>query len=122
MAVKIQVEVFWVSTPCVVMVGYQHFGCHHEDGRSMDLLQRYTASQPRRPRLEWEEAVVAFLRYYPSIFLGKLRKITTNLSHESRSPCRDSNPSTKEAWSANHYTLERWSVYYRDTSCESWRG
>jgi hypothetical protein len=25
MAVKIQVEVFWVVTPCGVVVGYQHF-------------------------------------------------------------------------------------------------
>jgi hypothetical protein len=24
--VKIQVEVFWVVTPCSVVVGYQHFG------------------------------------------------------------------------------------------------
>jgi len=31
-AVKIEVEFFWVVTPCSVMVGYQHFGgpyCMH---------------------------------------------------------------------------------------------
>jgi len=47
----IQVEVFWVVTPCSVVVGYQRFGvpsCLHlqgEDGSSM-------ASQPRRPQLD----------------------------------------------------------------------
>jgi len=42
MAVKIQVEVVWVVTPCSVMVGYRRFGgpwCLHppEDRGSMDL-------------------------------------------------------------------------------------
>jgi len=47
-AVKIRVEILWVTTPCSVVVGCQ---------RSMDvwnvgiLPQHYTASQPRRPRL-----------------------------------------------------------------------
>jgi hypothetical protein len=36
--VKIQVEVFWVVTPCNVMAGY---------------LRVTTASQPRRPPLEF---------------------------------------------------------------------
>jgi len=35
-AVMFKVEVFWVVTPCSVVAGHQH----------------YTASQPRRPRLE----------------------------------------------------------------------
>jgi len=45
-AVKIQVEVFWVETPCSVVVGYRRFGvpcCLH---------LHYTAAQPRRLRLE----------------------------------------------------------------------
>jgi hypothetical protein len=49
-AVKIEVEVFWVVTPCS--------SNDPEDGgskvlRNVDILpQHYTASQPRRPRLE----------------------------------------------------------------------
>jgi hypothetical protein len=61
--VKIEVEVFWVVTPCHVVVGYHHFGgpyclyLHPKDGGSIDLRnvyflpQNYTASQPRRFRL-----------------------------------------------------------------------
>jgi hypothetical protein len=54
--VKIQVKVFWIVTPCSVVVG--HWSLHREDGGSMDLSnvdilpQNYTVSQPRRPRLE----------------------------------------------------------------------
>jgi len=68
------VEVFWVVTPCSVMVRYKRFGgpcCLNlqvevfwvvtpsilpEDGGSMDLRkigilpQHHTASQPRRPQ------------------------------------------------------------------------
>jgi len=66
-ALMFQVKVFWVVTPCSVMVRYQHFTgsrCSHlyggvpEDGGSMNLWnvgilqQRNTASQPRRPQLE----------------------------------------------------------------------
>jgi hypothetical protein len=53
-AVMVQVVVFWVMTPCSVVVGYQRFRV--EDGGSKDLRsvhiipQHYTASQPRRPR------------------------------------------------------------------------
>jgi hypothetical protein len=53
MAVKIQIEVFWVVTLCSVLVLPS---CWH--GGSMDIrnvgiiLQHYTMSQPRRPRLE----------------------------------------------------------------------
>jgi len=45
-AVKIQVEVFWVVT-CCVMEGYQHFRgpCHL-------LPQYYMVLQPRGPRLK----------------------------------------------------------------------
>jgi len=45
---KIQVELFWVVTPCSVVVRNRHFGgtcCLHVQGE-------VTASQPRRPRLE----------------------------------------------------------------------
>jgi len=61
--VKIQVKVFWVVTPCVIVVGYQRFRrpCSpylHPEGRvSMDFQivgikpQHYTASQHRRPWL-----------------------------------------------------------------------
>jgi hypothetical protein len=61
-----QNEVFWVVTPCSFVVGYQTFqrsmlspaSLHPEDGGSMDfwnvgiLPRNYTASRPRRPRLE----------------------------------------------------------------------
>jgi len=44
MTMEIQVEVFWVVTPCSVVVGYQRFSgpcCHH-------------LHQPRGPRLEYK--------------------------------------------------------------------
>jgi len=58
-AVKIQVEVFWVVTPCSVVVGNQRFGCpcclhlHPQDEGSTDIwnlsiVSHYTVSQPRR--------------------------------------------------------------------------
>jgi len=57
--VLFEVEVFWVVTPCSVVVGYQCFwgpSCLHcEDGGSKVLwnigilLQLYMVSQPRRP-------------------------------------------------------------------------
>jgi len=64
MAVIFEIEFFCVVMPCSVVVGYKRFGapcCLHfqgEDGGSMDLrnvgilLKHYTASQPRRPRLD----------------------------------------------------------------------
>jgi hypothetical protein len=74
----IQVKVFWVVTPCSV-VGYQPMfqrsmlppsSGWSEDGGSMDLwnvgvlLQQYTASRPRRPRLEssspWKPPISMF--------------------------------------------------------------
>jgi len=48
---SVQVEVFWVVTPCSVVVGHRRFGgpcCLRNVGI---LLQHYTASQPRGPRL-----------------------------------------------------------------------
>jgi len=61
-AVMFQAEVFWVVTPCNIVVRYQRFGDPYslqdpQDGGSMDLRnvgilpQHYTASQLRRPRL-----------------------------------------------------------------------
>jgi hypothetical protein len=50
--VKIQVEVFWVTTLCSVVVGYQRFRgpcCLHLHGI---LPQRHTVSQTRRSRLK----------------------------------------------------------------------
>jgi hypothetical protein len=54
-----QVEDFWVVTPCSVVVGDQRLGgpdCLHIQGEVLrnggGLPQHYTASQPRRPRLE----------------------------------------------------------------------
>jgi hypothetical protein len=68
----LQVEVFWVVTPCIDVVGYQRFrgpyclhlqgeetrkGENSIDGGSMDLWNigilpnPHTASQPRTPRL-----------------------------------------------------------------------
>jgi len=43
MAAKIQVEVFWVVTPCSVVVGYRRFGDHPEDGGSRLTLYDITA-------------------------------------------------------------------------------
>jgi len=51
LTLKIQAEAFRVVMQCSVVVGYQCFGglcCVHLQGI---LLQPYTASQPRRPRL-----------------------------------------------------------------------
>jgi hypothetical protein len=53
-AMKIQVEVFWIVTPCSFAVGYQ---LYDEDWdktlRNVGiLLQHYAVSQPRRSRLE----------------------------------------------------------------------
>jgi len=59
-AVMFHVEVFWIVTPCSIVVGYQRFRgpcCLHPQG-SMDLwnvgilLLQYMVSQPRGPRLE----------------------------------------------------------------------
>jgi len=62
-AIKIQVEVYWVVTPCSVAVGYHRFEgpcCPHftlsfggsKVLRNDDILPRnYTASECRRPRL-----------------------------------------------------------------------
>jgi hypothetical protein len=68
-AVKIQVEVFWVVTPCAIWVStLQRSMLKDEDGGSMDirnvgfLPQRYTASQPRRPRFEYTLHVISTLR------------------------------------------------------------
>jgi len=53
----VQVEVFCVIAPRSVVVGYQRFRGHPEDGGSMVLwnfgilLQHYTASQPKTSRL-----------------------------------------------------------------------
>jgi len=50
-AVMFQVDVFWVGTPCSVVVGYQCFWrpcCLWNVGI---LPHHFTASQPRRPRL-----------------------------------------------------------------------
>jgi len=61
---SVQVKIFWVVTPCGVVVGYQRFGgplCLHlqgEDGGSVDLWnfgilpQHYTASLSRIHRLK----------------------------------------------------------------------
>jgi hypothetical protein len=76
-AVKIQVEVFSVVTPCIFVVGYQHFGglCHlhlHSEDRGVTyslvasiftlnlesqigiLLPHFKASQPRRRRVQFQ--------------------------------------------------------------------
>jgi len=51
---KIHGEVFWIVTPCSVVVGYLHI--QGEDGDMLDLRnvgilpEHYTASQLRRPR------------------------------------------------------------------------
>jgi hypothetical protein len=54
-----QAEVFWIVTPCSVVVRYQCFRVlHTEDIGSMDLcnvgilLQHDVVSQPKRPELE----------------------------------------------------------------------
>jgi hypothetical protein len=67
-----QVEVFWVVMPCGVMVGYRRLGgpC------CLRPSQHYTASQPRRPRLE---AAVNFLREY--LNLRYVRRPFENFVH-----------------------------------------
>jgi len=55
--VEIHIAVFWVMTPCGIVVVYQHF-VETEDGgskvlRNFILPQHHTASQSRRPRLEF---------------------------------------------------------------------
>jgi len=53
-----QVEVFWVVTPCGVVVGYQRFGgpcCLHFQGEAAGVEEkgyRYTNSITRRHNLE----------------------------------------------------------------------
>jgi hypothetical protein len=56
-AVKIHLEVFWVVSSSGVVVGYQRFRgprCLHIQvlRKFVILSHHYTASQPRRPRLE----------------------------------------------------------------------
>jgi hypothetical protein len=60
-SIDVQVQLFWVVMECSVVEGYHCFVgpcCLPEDGGSMDLRnvgilpQHYTASQPRRLRLE----------------------------------------------------------------------
>jgi hypothetical protein len=64
-AVKIQVEVFWVMTPySVVSRGPLCLHLHPEDGgskvlRNVDIRpQRYTASQPERPRFNPSKLII----------------------------------------------------------------
>jgi hypothetical protein len=66
-----QVKVFWVVTPCSVVVGYHSLQAsmlplsllHPEDGGNMDACnfgispQYYMASQPRTLRLETEDII-----------------------------------------------------------------
>jgi len=52
MVMKIEDKVFWVVTPCTVVAGYQHFRGSMDLWNVGILPQHYTASQPRRPRLE----------------------------------------------------------------------
>jgi len=55
-AVKFQVEIFWVMTPCSVAAGYRRFGrpcflhLQREDGGSIDIGKGGILPQPiRRP-------------------------------------------------------------------------
>jgi hypothetical protein len=53
-AMKTHVAVFWVMTPCIDVVGYQHLGkpcCLHLQGEVKVEGCQCTASQPRRTRL-----------------------------------------------------------------------
>jgi len=58
-AMMLQVKVFWIVTPCMIVVGYQLFRdpLHPEDGSSMNfwnvgtLRQHYTVLQTRRTQL-----------------------------------------------------------------------
>jgi hypothetical protein len=49
MAVKIQVEVFWIVMPCSVVKGYQHFRVIMVLQNVGILPQHYMTSQTRRP-------------------------------------------------------------------------
>jgi hypothetical protein len=64
-AVMFQVEVFSVMKPCSFVVGYQRFRascCLHLQGDVAGIgkngMNHYTASQPRRPRLETVNGLV----------------------------------------------------------------
>jgi hypothetical protein len=58
---QIGVEIFWVMTPCSVVVGYQRFGrscCPHLQAEGNKVLRNFgilphhfTALRPRSPRL-----------------------------------------------------------------------
>jgi hypothetical protein len=58
--VKIQVEILWGVTPCIVVVGYPSLICKikpvyrlSKELRNVGILpQHYTVSQPRRTQLE----------------------------------------------------------------------
>jgi hypothetical protein len=50
------------------------------DGGMVDELERI-----------WKEAVMTWLRYYPGIYLGELRRTMKDLSQKSRCPSIDSN-------------------------------
>jgi len=57
-----QVEVFWVVTPCSIVVGYQCFrGPQH-----------YTASQPRRSQLEMSLLWKPQYLYHKQVFHGNV--------------------------------------------------
>jgi hypothetical protein len=58
MAIKIQVVIFWLATPCSVVVGYQRFGA--------PCRRHLRASRPRRPRLQTSQTFL-------SLFLQKFR-------------------------------------------------
>jgi hypothetical protein len=98
-AVIFQIEIFSFVTPCSVAVRYQRFrGTRYfpEDESSMDiwnvfnLPKRYTASKPRRPRLETckfplehlqptESADNRYLLNSPQVFKCHLNKLNTPL-------------------------------------------
>jgi hypothetical protein len=46
--VKIQVKVFWIMTPCSVLVGYSEGEGTMDLGNVGIIPQHYTVSQPRR--------------------------------------------------------------------------
>jgi len=83
MAVKIQVEVCWVLTPCSVVVGYLRFRglwCLHLQGEvkiMMDAVflrnvcivpQHYTASQRREARPEFSSIIITAISEAAELF------------------------------------------------------
>jgi hypothetical protein len=79
------VEVFWIVTPCSVVVGYfWNFG---------NLLQNYTVSQPRRPPL------------------GRLNYFITQVKHSRSTALQNESIQNKEKFLNSVLDLLKWTTW-----------